>query len=70
MLSRQEGHQDPRYQTPAGPVESQWYLVQQECLPQMQSSDYRDILGKNGLILGSPANQCISFMVLSTLVRF
>ena len=59
MLSRLEGLQDPRRQMPAGPVESRWYLVQQECLRQMQLSDYRDISEKNGLILGSPVNQSI-----------
>ena len=59
MLSRREGHQDPRCQMPAGLVESQWYLVQQECLRQMQLSDYRDISEKSGLILGSPVNQSI-----------
>ena len=59
MLSRLEGRQDPRCQMPAGPVESRWYLVQQECLRQMQLSDYRDISEKNGLILGSPVNQSI-----------
>ena len=52
MLSRREGHQDPRCQMPAGPVESQWYLVQQEYLPQMQSSDCRDISEMNDLIFG------------------
>ena len=52
MLLRREGPQDPHCQMPAGPVESQWYSVQQGCLPQMQSSDYRDISEINGWILG------------------
>ena len=52
MLSRREGHQDPRCQMPAGPVESQWYLAQQEYPRQMQSSDCRDISEMTGLIFG------------------
>lgn len=60
MLLRRKGRQDSHCQMPAGPVEILWYLAQQECLLQMQLSDYRDISEKNGLILGSPVDQSIN----------